>query len=193
MWSAFFTFVIAVATIAYVAFTQRLWKETKKAADAATVSANAARMSADAAKKDVEIQVALHRPYVGISRFWLTNTVNADPWAVTCEVRNYGLSPAEKTYANIKVILGSEVRKEITEPSQLEIFPGQIVSVSTNFPIPSQTRQVILDGARELWVRVRMGYMAAGGSRYEYSAQIQFMPALQGFIVTESHTEEIPS
>jgi multidrug efflux pump subunit AcrA (membrane-fusion protein) len=47
--SAFFTVVIAFATIVYVVLTGRLWKETKRSADAATKSADATVEAAQAA------------------------------------------------------------------------------------------------------------------------------------------------
>jgi len=49
--SAFFTVVIAVATVAYVWLTRRLWQETKKSADAATEAVRAAKDNALAAKQ----------------------------------------------------------------------------------------------------------------------------------------------
>lgn len=47
--SAFFTVVIAVATIFYVRLTAKLWRETKRSADAATKSADATVEAAHAA------------------------------------------------------------------------------------------------------------------------------------------------
>jgi hypothetical protein len=53
--SAFFTVVIAAATIAYVRLTRGLWQETKKSADAAQKSAGAADKSADASQQTITL------------------------------------------------------------------------------------------------------------------------------------------
>jgi hypothetical protein len=59
IWSAIFTGVIALETLAYLIFTRRLWQATKQAAEAATVSAEAARVSADASKLSADISAGL--------------------------------------------------------------------------------------------------------------------------------------
>ncbi len=52
--SAFFTVVIAAATVAYVVLTKRLWHETNKSADAAKKSADAAQQSITLLRQQLE-------------------------------------------------------------------------------------------------------------------------------------------
>ena len=61
---AFFTVVIALATIAYVLLTRKLWQETKKSADAATKAADAAQQSVHLTRQRIEEEAGLARQVV---------------------------------------------------------------------------------------------------------------------------------
>lgn len=64
-WMVIFTFVIAIATIVYALFTYFLWQQTKKAADATALLAQAAKDTAETA-------IELNRPMLGIDEIkWL--------------------------------------------------------------------------------------------------------------------------
>jgi len=62
---AFFTVVIAFATIAYVLLTRKLWQETKRSADAATKAAEAAHQSVQLTRQRIEEEAGLGKQIVG--------------------------------------------------------------------------------------------------------------------------------
>jgi len=90
---AFLTGVIAIATIVYVVLTARLWKETKKSADAATKSAEAAKKSADGT-------AALYRPFIGLESLPTERLSSNTIWEFPSKLWNYGTLPASHLSAS---------------------------------------------------------------------------------------------
>jgi len=107
-----FTFVIAVATVAYVLFTRRLWQETKKSADAATKAADAATAAA-----------TIYRPYIGLVCIGQPNDPHNKWWTFKFSLQNYGNSPAVSVSAKFELMLSGETIASLNDPKSAEIFP----------------------------------------------------------------------
>ena len=109
-WIAVAAAVTALATIAYVWISKRLWESTKENALAARVSAEAAQQSA----KIVQIQFeAAYRPYLAVSgthiKFIHTEQVSL---RLTC--KNYGDVPCELIKFETQLSAGIIERAERT-------------------------------------------------------------------------------
>src|SRR6266436_6408363 len=102
---AFFAAVIAVATVAYVVFTLRLWEATEKTAQAAGKCAEAATAA------------ALHRPFMGLVRVTLKTGWGTDLWVIALAMKNYGTLPAMNVAAMIEFFTGNTRLTQITEPA----------------------------------------------------------------------------
>jgi hypothetical protein len=85
LWGAIFTGVIALATLVYVVLTLLLWKQTKAAAEAAKISANAAQSSAQTLGN-------LYRPFLSVASIRIRKQPpSADAWMIDWTLKNFGL------------------------------------------------------------------------------------------------------
>lgn len=147
----FFTGVSAVATVAYVVCTILLWLSTRKAANAAmmsakaakesaeatTVAADAGKKSADAAveaaeasKKSTDLLAELNRPYMGVSHVKLepdANAQNRPYWDISWAVENFGTLPALAVKARIEFLVADEKGESL-------LFRGSALSPPKYFP-----------------------------------------------------------
>ena len=49
--------------------------------------------AARAAKQSADMDASLHRPYIGVTRFWRKNDLNMDSWWVGWEIKNFWHTP----------------------------------------------------------------------------------------------------
>jgi hypothetical protein len=147
----FFTGVSAIAAVAYVLCTVLLWVSTRRAADAAmmsaeaakasaeatTVAAEAGRKSADAAveaaeasKKSTDLLAELNRPYMGISFIGLRPDANAQNnpyWDIAWAIENFGTLPALAVKAKIDLLAEDDKSETLLMggigPISAEVFP----------------------------------------------------------------------
>jgi len=187
------TGVIAAATIAYVRLTKKLWQETKKSADAATISAEATKKSADAAteaalaaKKSAEVAAALHRPFMGLLRVTLKAGWNTRLWDIAFVLKNYGTLPASNVGATIEFFTDNTLRAEKTEPTAVQIFPSEELDSIVRFDMCDPGRVPVHQETKELRIKVRIPYQGEDGRHFEYTAEVSYT---QGrFAVDKSET-----
>jgi hypothetical protein len=192
------TGVIAAATVAYVLCTVFLWLATKKAAEAATVSADAAKKSADAtsaaageSKKSAELLAALNRPYMGVHRVAFPNPAGQNEliWGISSEIRNFGTLPALAVEARVEFVLNETVLYAAAGPFSAEIFPqSEPVLIDASFPFTGPRRDEVLIGAVMLVARIQILYAASNGQRYKHRANAQFKRGYPVFSVIDSET-----
>jgi hypothetical protein len=160
------TGVIAVATIVYVLLTGKLWTETKRSADAATVAALAA-------KKSAEIAAALHRPFMGLSMVTHRSGWGTDSWEIVFVLKNYGTLPAVNVGATIDFFAGGTRFDHVVEPTSVQIFPSVEVE-STIRPSVAAHRVPIQQGTEKLQIAVRIPYQTEDGRQFEYTAEVSY-------------------
>jgi hypothetical protein len=180
----FFTFVIALATIAYVFLTGQLWRETKKTAEAAILSAQAAQASAAAT-------AGLYRPFVGLVTTPHVNDPNASWWRISFALRNFGSTPAVHVKANCELIIGVERIYTKEDPQSAEIFPNSSheVVIATDLGLPVVRR--FTGGSEPLFLKVRVEYGSADGKRFEYVAQAKLIDSSRYFSILNSETRSL--
>lgn len=180
--------IAAAATVVYAFITLLLWLQTKKAANAATISAKAAKQSADVA-------AALHRPFIGLVPL-RSSSAHGDPhWSVPMEVRNFGTLPAVHVNAVFEFYLGDTPLKTlegpINEPTAAEIFPGSAHMVNLPLFLNANNLTSVTDGRSELVIKLRATYATANGPAFEYTAEAPYDVRGRRFFVQKSETREL--
>jgi hypothetical protein len=163
-----FTGVIALATVAYVVVTAFLWKATKQSADAA-------KASADAAKKSVDIDAALHRPYLGVSLFRRHNDRNAELWAIHCAVRNYGTLPAREV--RVEIVVDRDGRGDFGRGpvcTGWELLPEAEVDGFVQISVDRTARELLPKGEAGIAGHVMVSYAAPGGRAFTHRADFPY-------------------
>jgi len=178
--SAFFTVVIAVATIVYVRLTARLWQETKKSADAATEAALAA-------KKSAEIAAALHRPFMGLLKVkLLSGGPGVDLWVIDFVLKNFGTLPALDVGMEIELFAGNTSFAQKKEPASVQVFPSDEPHRTIQQIIAKRVE--IQTGAEKFRVDVRVPYRAEDGRHFDYTAEVSYNHKLNQFEIDKSAT-----
>jgi hypothetical protein len=148
-----FTAISAIAAVAYVFCTILLWVSTRKAANAAMISAEAAKKSAEAttaaadagrksadaaveaaeaSKKSTDLLAEMNRPYMGVSSVELkpdANAQNGTRWDIAWSIENFGTLPALAVEARLELLAedkstGAETPLfEALGPLAAEVFP----------------------------------------------------------------------
>lgn len=173
------TAVIATATVAYVVCTIALWKSTKRAAEAAMVSAKAAKKSAD-------IVAELHRPFVGLLHVALSRGWGDRVWLIALTLRNFGSLPALKVKADMEFSTDGQPRMTVTNPSSAEIFPlADHVSVC-QFDMGDPDKEPVHNGSKSLDIRVTITYEGLSGPTARHVASVHGRAGQ--FSITESRT-----
>jgi hypothetical protein len=195
--SAVFTAVIAVATIVYVTYTRRLWRETKASADAAKASADAAKVTADAAKKSADIAAELQQPIlvVWVIRFVEPpvhplnfNPLSSDLLDLQVMLKNLGVLSAMDiaidgwTYLNE----GSEQLNRLTNPGPLQVPPGYVIPV--NFKVQMKLGRLTEGAVYRVKLEVRYS-SPQGNKRYRYVTVRALNTTDRSFTVEHNHTE----
>ncbi len=187
--SAASTVIIAVATAFYVCFTIALWLSTRRAANAAMISAEAAKQSANAATRMAEVTAGLHRPFMGIARLERRKDLTSRTWDVGLTVRNYGTLPAVEVSVFADFILGSSHLREVENPASAEVFPQGDCESAIRFVLSEAQQDSVTRGDGIMIVRIRIKYSSADGRRYVYSAEGQFKHDISSFAIVGSKTE----
>jgi hypothetical protein len=188
IWSAIFTGVIALETLAYLIFTRRLWQATKKAAEAATASAEAAKVSADASKQAADIAAGLHRPFMGLARLVLRTDMNSRTWVIAWTIKNFGTLPAVGVDAALDWNAGMNSGAG-QGPASAEVFPQDEVETLARFVLAETVQSRLATNDLILVVRPRVKYAAADGRRFLYSAEAHFRFDTGTFMVLSSQTQ----
>ncbi len=160
------TAVIAGATIIYVRLTAKLWTETKRSADAATVAALAA-------KKSAEVAAALHRPFMGLTSVTHKSGWGTDLWEIVFVLKNYGTLPALNVGAMMEFFADTTRFAQMTEPTSVQIFPSAEVE-SIARPAMHPHRVPIQQGAQRLRIAVKIPYQTEDGRHFEYNAEVSY-------------------
>lgn len=201
--TAAFSAVLAVATIFYVVFTKRLWRETKKSADAATVAAEAAkgtaeatRVAADAAKQSADIAADMHRPTIGVVKVEFGKLSGAPPGSnllmassldLQITFKNYGSVSALNIDVDIQAGLRNRTRNR-TPKSGIELAPGSECPISISVGIPPEDLTRIQNG--EIYsVRITCTYTAPNNQkRYKYETERVLSPHDYSFATETNRT-----
>ena len=188
--SAVFTIVIAAATVVYVIFTQKLWQETKRSADAAKDSAEAAKVAA-------EISATLHRPFMGLHRAALQNGDNwqHDPgWRISWGVSNFGTLPAIDVETRMALCLGDRLLYEELGTGGAEVFPqADPLESITVMNWKNEDRDRALSGSDSVVLRVRITYASPSGQKFKHTANAKFDRGFGTFTISQSKTETTSS
>lgn len=196
--NAVFTAVIACATIAYVTLTKRLWRETKRtadaairSADAATNAANAASDSARAARIASETVSQIQRPFVGLLDRNLDNNPNEQYWRFPFTIRNHGPLPAVKVTARFRFFVGGvEIETlEKEDPSSAEIFPSSNHDVIVAGSVGKENLGRIMRG--ELVLKASIEYEATDGRKWVHEAEAKLSDGSRFLSVVKSETRVV--
>jgi hypothetical protein len=193
--STVFGGVIAATTLAYVICTIALWRSTKRAANAAMISAEAAMKSADAAaemaaagKRSVDVMAGLHRPFMGISRLRIPDR-NTRIWRIVLSIRNYGTLPAMNVGVFAEYYLNGLPLGSTTDSSSTEIFPGTEFDYLLEHTLNEQDYQLLMSGNEILIIRVRITYGGPDNRPFEYAAEVQCQDDV--FSIISSQTRSV--
>jgi hypothetical protein len=205
-----FNATIAVATVAYVILTRRLWRATKQSADAAKASADAAKLSADAAnvtadaaklsadaasvtadaaRRSADLGAALHRPHLGVSLFQRHNAYDAEQWAIRCCVRNYGTLAGREV--RVEVAIDRDGRGDFGRGmvcAGWEIPPGAEVGGFLVIRMDRTTRELLPKGEAGMAGHVEVNYAAPDGRSFTHSADFTYDRTTQDFRPERSET-----
>lgn len=181
---AIFTGVIAVATIVSILVNVAQWRSTRKAANAASVSAEASRKSA-------EIAAALNRPDVGVPSFTYTREQHLAVWPIEWKVKNFGTLSANKVSASLEMFLNGKSRllDPMTGPSQ--IFPQAEIQSTAYVPLNGEEQKEIKCGNSILLGSVCLKYEAANGPQYEHRAEFRYDHNKNIFVLDRSESKSL--
>jgi len=177
-----------VATVIYVIFTIALWSSTKKAADAALISANAAKESAEAATRSADIAAGVHRPFMGIAELRLKTDRTHPTWIIAWGVRNFGSLPAVQTHATLTVSVGPNHWEHVGALSA-EVLPQGAIESLARVELFGAIHPSVLSGEWILVLNLRIAYASADGRKYVHSAEARYKNATGTFEVDNSQTE----
>jgi hypothetical protein len=187
--SAFFTVVIAVATIYYVRLTAKLWQETRKSADAATKSAEAAKQSA-------QVAATLYRPIIGLESDPIASLGSPRIWIIPVALRNYGTLPA--THLNASFEFHTESPQEsrfllqtINGPESAEIPPHSAYETDLRPGLSDHTQSQVATKQKKLILTLKAAYSAPDGRKFEYTAEARLSIAGKRLVVQKSETRAI--
>ena len=185
-----FTGIIALATVWYVVVTTRLWKETRRSADAAKSSAEAAKLSAEAAKASADTDAALHRPYLGVSVLQRHTQYGAGMWAIRCRVKNYGTLPACAVSVHVDVDRRGQGQYG-SGPlcNAWEMLPQAELEDFLQFRVDADAFTRLSNGEWPMIAHVEVKYNAPTGTRYTHIAEFAFDRTTQNFRPESSETK----
>jgi hypothetical protein len=188
--SAFFTIVIAIATVVYVAFTKKLWRETQRSADAAAKSAEAAVVASNAAKVSAESASALYRPFIGLTSLPSLNDPNSNDWMFPIELRNYGTLPALRVNAAFEFFLAERSLVVITRPESAEVSPNSPFETNLDLRLTTPDR-IFLNAGAVLNLKLCTIYESPDGRKFEYKVEGPLGEHGRRFLLNRSETRLI--
>ena len=195
-----------------------LWVSTRKAANAATLSAKAAKESAEAttvaadagkksadaaveaaeaSKKSTDLLAELNRPYMGVSYVELrpdANAQNRDSWDIAWAIENFGALPALSVNATIELLLDQQPLSSEIGPISAEVFPkSKPIETTTvlQWGVSNPGKDAVLRGEKFLIVKISVDYRASSGTRYSHEAHAQFLGGRGKFSVLKSTTRTV--
>lgn len=172
--TALSTGVLTLATILYAIFTYQLWRETKKAGEAAAKSADAAAMLAQSAKDSADAAIELNRPFLGVAEIQLPqlpgiaeNVKAVVPGArrILITLKNDG-SVSGRVMVDWKCYMQteSETRSD-GHQGPIDIGPGSSCSITLSVRIDPNDAGRIRDGREYYKVKLQAEYSAPFGKR----------------------------
>lgn len=196
------TGVIAVATVGFVVCTVALWLSTRRAANAATIAAEAAKKSAEAtieaaaaARKSADLLSAQHRPYVGVLAVELvggSNAENGSIWLIAWTVKNFGTLPALNVGATLEFKLDRKTFRSESGPCSAEIFPqSSSERTLTDLKLDDADRIAVRNGDKALAVAVQINYGTTDGQQFAYTAEVRYKRGFGTFYTYESWTRAV--
>jgi hypothetical protein len=187
--TAIAAFIAALATLAYLIATIKIFRETKKSADAAAEAARAATRSADLASE-------LHRPFMALESVILRNAIEPkqtnwrqdSTWIIDWSIANFGTLPANHVHATIE-LRSFHVPKLDEGPYDAEIYPQSQPVTRTTLLLVNPAEA--LQGSIHASAHVAIDYASPAGTCYRHTAEALFDNARGIFSISESKTEII--
>jgi hypothetical protein len=181
--------VVASATVIYALLTVKLWRETKKSADAAT-------KSAEAAKQSVEVIAALHRPIIGFEGRPIPNRTGIIVWTIPVALRNYGTLPPTHLNASFEFYTESPQESRfplqtIDGPESAEIPPDSAYEADLSPALSDETQRKVNSRVQNLILTLKATYSAPDGRKFEYAGEARFDTVSRRFVVQRSETRTI--
>lgn len=175
--------ITTLATITYVVLTILLWRQTKRAADAAKIAAEAAKLSSDVAAN-------LHRPFMGLQNVRIqVGGHGADLWSIAFALKNFGTLPALKVGLSMDFFVKDHHFAQFAEPASVQVFPSAEFESITHQNILNRVQVQV--GNEKLLIRVRIPYQAENGREFEYVAQVSYDHHRNKFGVDKSETRSV--
>lgn len=193
-WTATATVVIAIATVLYVIYTRGLWSATKKTAEAAKESADAAQTAANAAKVSADLDLAVHKPYIGIEKFCLAQPLeflNVPTMRVSCLIKNFGTLPAEKVCVTIRASLDNKPMTLHDDASMGQariLYPNQVDEQRFTIPFDGEPGSRY-NPSKQLRAEAEITYHA-GDRRYVYRGTALFKND-NTFVIERAEVQEL--
>jgi len=181
-WGVIFTGVITVETLIYVVFTVGLWKQTKAAAEAA-------RISADAARSSVQTLGNLYRPFLGVAGIYIKGQPpSADAWLIVWTLKNFGTLPATNVDAVFDWKVGVAFGGAVAQPNSAEVFPQGEIETPVLCRINPALKEKIVRGDQIFEVNIKIKYSAQSGSSFTHTAYAQWKHETGVFALLKSQT-----
>ena len=181
VFTAIFTAVIAVSTVAYTIITRLLWKATKQSVDAS-------RKSLEIAEKTFE---ASHRPYLGIERTFRQTPPEDPHWWIVVTVRNFGNLPASDVKMEAQVEIDGKLVGEKHVIPPIEVFPEAPYNWTLENMLTLEMTKKVNTGGAFLGISVRISYPVPPNVRYEHLALIEYVARGREFRLQHSITERV--
>jgi hypothetical protein len=173
-------FVAALATLAFFVATIKIFRETKRSADAA---AEVARLATE-----------LHRPFMALESVILRNAIEPKQtnwrqdctWTVDWSIANLGTLPANHVHASLE-LRTPETLKLDEGPKDIEVYPqSQPITRTTQLLVNPED---VEKGTIQVSANVTIDYASSIGTRYRHTAEAHFNNAQRTFAVSQSKTE----
>ena len=148
-------------------------EQTIKQLTATQDQANAALIAAKAAKQSADLTVEIQRPHVGILN--IITGGEQQYFNTTLAVRNFGPLAAVDVIVTFEYLVENVSSLSHTEPSTLQIFPGDLSHVTSQFVADPADAGPIRAGQRRLKENVSILYKTYDGRQFEYKAELTYV------------------
>jgi len=193
--TAAFTVVIALATIAYVVYTAKLWQETKKSADAATKAAEAANISAQAAKESADAAAILHRPLIAWDNSATPSISNEGTSRIPIDLHNFGTLSAIHLKAHFELHTESTTESRnlffYSDLGPLEIPPQSGHHTALFLKLGKDRHMKVTSATTNLILTLKASYDTPDGREFEYTAEAKLDLAQDRFVTSKSETRDL--
>ena len=160
------TIIIALATIANVFVSTLMWVITNKYV----------RITRD-------IYESSQRPYIGVSKYELTDNPATNLLSYHIKMENFGNVPAKNMHTNIKIFINGDEHPIPAGPVEAStLFPKVFDSLTGIIRVPEQ-RLPILNGLSRLELELSIDYEGIVTAKYSTKERAQYNAQASGFVV----------